>query len=485
MNKITKKILSTAIASAVALSFTGFLSMNSNADGDCGYKLSGMAHVQDQGDTPGTFDSSTGILTLGTRGMSRRVEAVSIQIDETPEGLEGGIAYTVHVQDLGWIMGEGDYYAGDFFYDGEVAGTSGQSKRLEGIQIYLYGELAEYYTVQYQVHIQDYGDAQGFVSEGSIAGTTGESKRLEEVQIKLVKIDYSYSDISVNYRVHRQDYGWESSYAKDGATSGTTGESKRLEGIEIRLTGALSGYDGIMYRTHVQDYGWQDWCWSGQMSGTQGESKRLEAIQIKLDGDLAEFYDIYYRVHSQDYGWLGWAKNGDPAGTAGKGLRLEAIEIKLVSKGGAAPGSTEGSFKCNDIDFSALGITSTYDNAYWNSSWLSGWSINDNAFIATDYINIVTSTKLSYDPITEECKVYYSSDSTFSESELASPLATATRTINWNNPSVNWSFYYGFDGEPYLSSTINGGYEPLPSGYYKFIVTDNVGNYTEGTCYVL
>ena len=94
--------------------------------------LCGIAHVQDLGDTTGIWDESTGILTLGTRGQSRRVEAITINL-ENNTGLSGSIEYRVHVQDIGWQ---------DYRNAGEQAGTEGQAKRLEGIEMILTGELA-------------------------------------------------------------------------------------------------------------------------------------------------------------------------------------------------------------------------------------------------------------------------------------------------------------------------------------------------------
>ena len=318
------------------------------------YLLSGVAHVQDYGDTSATFDGTT--LKLGTTGQSKRVEAITIYFDNNT-GYSGTLQYRVHVQDIGWM---------DWVDAGQMAGTSGLAKRLEGIEMRLTGDLANYYSVQYSVHIQDYGDSQGWVCDGALAGTTGESKRLEEVRVKLVPRSSS-NTTSVKYRVHVQDYGWESSWATDGAMSGTSGQSKRLEGIEIFLSGAqYSG--GITYRTHIQDIGWEtEWKSNGEMSGTQGQAKRLEAIEIMLTGDMANYYDVYYRVHAEDYGWLGWAKNGQSAGTAGFGKRLEAIEIVLVPKGGKAPGDTIGAYityyQPTSMDAEALKIAKLYVNA--------------------------------------------------------------------------------------------------------------------------
>jgi len=303
-----------------------------------GISLSGTCHVQDYGDTQGRWDASTGTLTLGTRGQSKRVEAITINLNNST-GISGSLRYRVHVQNIGWQ---------GFKTAGTEAGTRGQSLRLEGIEMELTGDLASYYTVEYAVHIQDYGDAQGFVTDGTLAGTTGESKRLEEVRIRIVPANQGNST-SVNYRVHRQDYGWESAWARDGACSGTTGQSKRLEGIEIHLTG--NQYKGgITYHTHVQNIGWEStWSKDGEMSGTQGMSYRLEGIEIKLTGEVANHYDVYYRVHAQDFGWLGWAKNGEMSGTSGLSKRLEAIQIVLVAKGAGSPGNIKGVTSVTDL----------------------------------------------------------------------------------------------------------------------------------------
>ena len=291
--------------------------------------VGGGAHVQDIGDTGVTVDPDTGILTIGTTGMGKRLEEILIDF-ENNTGYEGTMMYRVHVQDIGWM---------DWVEAGQKAGTEGMSKRIEAIEIVLTGELADYYSVEYCVHIQDYGDMQGWVHDGALAGTTGESKRIEEIKVRIVPKDSSET-MSVMYRVHVQDYGWEKSYSSNGQMAGTSGESKRLEGIEIYLSGCqYSG--GIKYKTHVQNIGWESsWAKDGEMSGTQGMSYRLEGICIELYGEVAEYYDIYYRVHAQDIGWMGWAKNGECAGTAARSARLEGIQIVLVPKGAPAPGAT-------------------------------------------------------------------------------------------------------------------------------------------------
>ncbi|MBR3833334.1 MAG: hypothetical protein IKJ73_03370, partial [Lachnospiraceae bacterium] len=66
------------------------------------------------------------------------------------------------------------------------AGTSGESKRLESIQIYLTGEMAKHYDIYYRVHAESFGWL-GWVKNGEPAGTAGYSKRLEAIQIILAE----------------------------------------------------------------------------------------------------------------------------------------------------------------------------------------------------------------------------------------------------------------------------------------------------------
>lgn len=289
--------------------------------------ISYQTHVQDYG-----WQSwkSNGEVS-GTVGQSKRLEGINIKLSN----INGSIEYKTHVQDIGWQ---------DWKSNGQMSGTSGQSKRLEAIQIKISGEAANQYDVYYRVHAQDYGWLD-WAKNGESAGTEGYSKRLEGIQIVLVKKGENAPGSTsrpfiykmIKYQTHVQNIGWQGEKA-DGEMSGTTGQSLRLEAIKIQLSSSIDG--GIVYKTHVQDYGWLNFVTNGQASGTTGQAKRLEAIQMQLTGNAKNQYDLYYRVHAQNFGWLGWAKNGESAGTAGYSYRLEGIQIVLVPKGGNAPGST-------------------------------------------------------------------------------------------------------------------------------------------------
>lgn len=289
--------------------------------------ISYQTHVQDYGWQSWKLNGEVS----GTVGQSKRLEGINIKLSN----INGNIEYKTHVQDYGWQ---------DWKSNGQMSGTTGQSKRLEAIQIKLSGEAANQYDVYYRVHAQDYGWLD-WAKNGESAGTEGYSKRLEGIQIVLVKKGESAPGSTsrpfickmIKYQTHVQNIGWQGEKA-DGEMSGTTGQSLRLEAIKIQLSSSIDG--GIVYKTHVQDYGWQNFVANGQASGTSGQAKRLEAIQMQLTGNAKNQYDLYYRVHAQNFGWLGWAKNGESAGTAGYSYRLEGIQIVLIPKGGNAPGST-------------------------------------------------------------------------------------------------------------------------------------------------
>ena len=213
----------------------------------------------------------------GTSGESKRLEAIKINLTgEIAEKYD--VYYRVHAQTYGWL---------DWAKNGEEAGTAGLSKRLEGIEIVLVAKGGDapgdtdrpYVTkeVGYSTHVQTYG-WQTTKYNGEVSGTSGESKRLEAIKINLVDPKY---EGSIEYQTHVQTYGWMD-YVADGEASGTSGESKRLEAIRIKLTGEMAEKYDVYYRVHAQQFGWMGWAKNGQSAGTSGYSYRLEAIQILL-----------------------------------------------------------------------------------------------------------------------------------------------------------------------------------------------------------
>ncbi|MCI8551163.1 MAG: hypothetical protein HFI68_11360 [Lachnospiraceae bacterium] len=132
-------------------------------------------------------------------------------------------------------------------------------------------------SVKYRTHIQSVG-WQGWKKDGAMSGTSGISKRLEGIEIQLSNRPYQGG---ITYRTHIQSIGWQG-WKADGAMSGTSGQSKRLEAIEIKLTGVMAQKYDIYYRVHAQSYGWLGWAKNGAPAGTAGYGKRLEGIEIRL-----------------------------------------------------------------------------------------------------------------------------------------------------------------------------------------------------------
>ncbi|URN83849.1 S8 family serine peptidase [Acetobacterium wieringae] len=129
----------------------------------------------------------------------------------------------------------------------------------------------------YRTHVQNIG-WQDWKSDGQSSGTSGQSLRLEGIEIKMNNLG---NDLGIEYQTHVQNIGWQG-FKRDGQTSGTFGQSLRLEAIQIRLTGAAATSYDVYYRVHSQNYGWLDWAKNGGSSGTQGKSLRLEAIEIRI-----------------------------------------------------------------------------------------------------------------------------------------------------------------------------------------------------------
>ena len=122
--------------------------------------------------------------------------------------------YRAHVQGEGWL---------DWVNVGEIAGTTGKFKRLEGIQI-----DAPKYEIYAKAHCQgdngwrDYGK----INKNTIIGTEKQAKRLEAIQLKLPS--------SLKWRVHMEGTGWSCWTKGDGViTLGSMGLSQRIEAIQF------------------------------------------------------------------------------------------------------------------------------------------------------------------------------------------------------------------------------------------------------------
>ena len=293
-----------------------------------------------------------------------------------------GVTYSCHVQDVGWQ---------GWRNDGELAGTEGQSKRLEAIKFRL-ENVPEKIKIKYQTHIKDRG-WQSWKYDGEMAGTEGQSKRLEAIRIELEETE----EYSVMYRVHVQDIGWQD-WKYDGEMAGTEGQLKRLEAIEIKIVEKRAkvlmnldqAQDGTVYYKNdkINVVGWKMADVSETKIVAYFDQIKLDEDRIKYAGrpdvikgvigygtakqnlmpqysfeidtvDLSAgqhiikidtinskgkvigtleshiFYDtelhVTYSTHVQDIGWQNWKKDGEKAGTEGRLLRIEAMKISLIN----------------------------------------------------------------------------------------------------------------------------------------------------------
>ena len=276
----------------------------------------------------------------GTTGQSKRIESFRLKLQS--QNTEGSIEYRAHVSNIGW-----QNYVGE----GSIAGITGCNCQVEAISIRLTGQMAEKYDVYYRVHSADFGWLD-WAKNGENAGSEGYGKQVEAFQVELVTKGgaapgntgnaFKKQDTYVMYQTHISDIGWQD-YVSEGQIAGTTGQRKQVEALRVQIKNKKCT-GGVEYRTHVADIGWQNYVSEGKISGTTGKSKQIEAVSIRLTGELKTQYDIYYRVHSADFGWLGWTKNGENAGSIGYAKRIEAVQIKLVKRGSLFDGNIKNSF---------------------------------------------------------------------------------------------------------------------------------------------
>ena len=288
-----------------------------------------------------------------SEGEEQLVDGEQSEKEEDVEEKTPIITYQVHVQNKGWM---------DWVKGKEIAGTTGESLRVEAVRIKLETqgkgdeegkedtekletsedekpeELTEGSHIEYRVHIRNKG-WQSWKKDGELAGTIGESLQIEAIQIRLTgPVAQKYE---VYYKSHVATFGWLG-LVKGEELSGTEGMSKRIEAISIGLEksedeqelserGYVKGYskEALSYSGHVQNIGNTSAVHSGDTLGTIGSSKRLEAFKITLDTSNGLDGVVEYQAHVQNIGWQSWKENGQLSGTIGESKRMEAVKIRL------------------------------------------------------------------------------------------------------------------------------------------------------------
>jgi uncharacterized protein YjdB len=140
------------------------------------------------------------------------------------------------------------------------------------------------YSVCYAADVQNIG-WQPFTCDWGVAGTTGQSLRMEALEIHMYTPNNQY--LHVCARAHVQNIGWQPMQCTDYGPQqqndtlvvGTWGQSLRMEALNVTVTGGV----GIGMRGHVQNIGWQQEVYGNNVTiGTTGQSLRLEAVQMQL-----------------------------------------------------------------------------------------------------------------------------------------------------------------------------------------------------------
>ncbi len=185
------------------------------------------------------------------------------------------ITYSAHMQTYGWDSTNkapnSELTAKDAAKN--YAGKIGESKRMEALEVNL--STLPGVTLKYRAHVQTYGwqdwvTADTTAGHTAIAGTTGESKRVEALQISVEGL--KEQGYKLLYRAHVQTYGWLDWVDADdpNAFAGTSGESKRMEAFEIVVVPASeytyvdngNGTHSISYKGVLQgtaDCSYKEW----------------------------------------------------------------------------------------------------------------------------------------------------------------------------------------------------------------------------------
>ncbi len=181
---------------------------------------------------------------------------------------EGATGWFQHIAE-GWWKPQNRY---------EVVLLTAARRRARALERALSASAGDVIEATYRAHVAEIGWL-AWVADGSVAGTTGQARRMEALELRLTKAP---PGVGVSFQAHVADVGWML-WVSGGETAGTTGEGLRMEAVRIVLVNAPPGY-GVTYQVHVKDIGWMSWASDGEVAGTTGHARRMEAIRIRILG---------------------------------------------------------------------------------------------------------------------------------------------------------------------------------------------------------
>lgn len=213
-------------------------------------------------------------------GFINKAKAYGLKISNVPtlggimvwEGkgsLAGHVAIVERIDNINQVFTSESAYGGTAFYNKTRTNSNGRwdmSLNYSFIGCIVNPKI-DSEIIEYRAHLEGIGWQEWKVN-GETAGTTGESRRLEAIQIK--------APFEVQAKAHMQDLGWVDYGVIDSSTViGTTGEARRLECL------CLKG--NFKYRVHIEDVGWSAWTNADGICtlGSVGQSLRIEAIEMR------------------------------------------------------------------------------------------------------------------------------------------------------------------------------------------------------------
>lgn len=186
--------------------------------------------------------------------------------------------------------------------------------------------------VTYRSHVQNVG-WQGYVKDGQMAGTSGKSYRVEALNINLINAP---SNAKILYRTHVQNIGWQQ-WKSNGELTGTSGQSLRIEALQIKLEN-MDEYT-VEYQVHIQDIGWSGWYIDGETAGTVGQGKRIEALRIRI---VSKYKHQYNGIDVSAYnGTINWGN------VKRSGIDFAMIRVGYRGYGKAGNFKEDANFRTN------------------------------------------------------------------------------------------------------------------------------------------
>ena len=189
------------------------------------------------------------------------------------------IYYRSHVSNVGWL---------DWTKNDSISGAIGYFYSIEAIQIKILPKDSNEITVgtkasiqfenklSYSTHVSKIGWTN-YKNNGEVSGTTGQSKAIESLKINFD----NNTNSRIAYTTYVRNKGWQKN-SYNNSISGTTGQSLPIEAVQINIEGYLSNYYDIYYRVHVSNIGWLGWAKGTEYAGCINSNQQVEAIQIKM-----------------------------------------------------------------------------------------------------------------------------------------------------------------------------------------------------------